>query len=114
MIINAKFASSWFFDVEVDGEPIKIVLRFLHSRSPVVPDMIDVVIQRTPRLAVGIGRLIRRGEEEWEWRAAWRRESYTSVIELIAREWPSIEQEHMERRKRSDVTVPLKPRTKKR
>ena len=112
MIIKAKFAGSWFFDVEVDGEPTKIVLRFLHSRSPVVPDMIDVVIQRTPRLACAIGRLIRRGEEEWEWRAAWRRESYTEVIELIAREWPSIEQEHRERR--SDVTVPLKPRTKKR
>ena len=113
MIIKANFKRSWFFDVEIEGEPLKVVLRFLHSRSPVVPDMIDVVIQRTPRLACGIGRLIRRGDEEWEWRAAWRRESYTPVIELIARTWPSIEQEHMERRN-NVATVPLLPPRKKR
>ena len=90
-MIELKLNRDWWFDVSVNGCPRRIVFRRMIPRTSFIPEMIDVTEQVSARAAKSLGRLIKMGDDMWEWRPAWRaRDDMGDVVKSICLHWNEV------------------------
>ena len=81
--INAKLNETWWFDLKIVGCQRTLKWTYHRSRSGKF-SYVDIVEQTSAQVAQPVGRLISLGDDVWEFRPAWQREGWETVIEKIA------------------------------